>query len=214
MEPIRRGFATAVAALSLFPSTIAAAPLLRAADAQIAFLSPTSCNVELTLTVDGASEVEHRIEVVDGARVTLLGVEGATGSDIRTIGRTQALAVQPDTGRYTLRYRVEQPLSRAERCPLWVPAIPADGRTQSVALRARIPDGATAVGTMPQFTWVGHEGTSLVGHLPAFVRVPYAAAGAPSPWSIAAVMDAVSVITLAVASLLWARHRRGTRAVA
>src|SRR5918993_900531 len=89
MEPIRRGFATALAALSLLPATIAAAPLLRAADAQIAFLSPTSCSVGLTLTVDGASEVEHRIEVVEGARVTLLGVEGAIGGDIRTIGRAQ-----------------------------------------------------------------------------------------------------------------------------
>jgi hypothetical protein len=214
MERTRRGLVSAVAALSLVPSATLAAPLLRAADARIAFLSPVSCRVELSVTIEGASQVEHRVEVADGARVTLLAVDGGTHDGPKTIGRTHAIVVQPNADLYTLRYTVDQPSSRAERCPLWVPAVPADGHSASVRIGVRIPDGATAVGTMPQFTWEGQEGTTRIGHLPAFVRVPYAMAGSPRPWNVAAVMDTVSVLTLVVASLLWARRRRRTPAVA
>jgi hypothetical protein len=65
---------------------------------------------------------------------------------------------------------------------------------------------------MPAFSWVGAEGTASIGHLPAFVRVPYALPGEPAPWNIARVMDVVSVLTLVAATLAWARSRRGDRA--
>jgi hypothetical protein len=51
-------------------------------------------------------------------------------------------------------------------------------------------------------------GTITLGHLPAFVRVPYVLPGTPPPWDIARVMDMVSVLTLVGASLTWARRQR------
>jgi hypothetical protein len=202
-------FAGAVAALALLPLPLAAAPRLRAADARIEFSSPTSCTVELAVTVDGATEVEHRIEAAEGAAIELIEVRGATtAGEPRTIGRTRALLLRPSSSPYTLHYSVSQPPARSGRCPLWVPAAPSDGRTRSVQLRVRIPDGATAGGTMPGFEWAGAAGTATIGHLPAFVRVPFAAPGQPAPWDIAAVMDAVSVATLILASALWMRRGR------
>ena len=89
------------------------------------------------------------------------------------------------------------------------PKWPADGRSQAVALRVRIPAGATAAGTMPGLAWVGQEGSATLGHLPAFVRVPYAMPGEPAPFNIAFAMDVVAIGTLVLASAAWARGRRG-----
>jgi hypothetical protein len=166
--------------------------------------------VELALSVEGAAEVEHRVEVVEGARVELIAVRGATlAGEPRMVGRTRALVLRLDAATYTLRYAVEQPPSRASRCPLWVPSVPADGRSQAVRLSVRIPASAEAAGTMPGFAWSGGEGTTTLGHLPAFVRVPYAMPGAPTPLDIAFVMDLVAVVTLVVATAAWARRNRG-----
>ena len=84
--------------------------------------------------------------------------------------------------------------------------MPADGRSQAVALRVRIPAGAIAAGTMPGLAWVGEEGTATLGHLPAFVRVPYAMPGESMPLNIAFVMDVVAIATLVLASAAWARR--------
>ena len=108
---------------------------------------------------------------------------------------------------YTLRYEVEQPEHRAFRCPLWIPTVAADGLSQDVHLAVRIPAGATAAGTMPAFTWTGEEGTSTIGHLPAFVRVPFGMPGTPMPMNVAGVMDIVSIATLLAATAAWARRR-------
>ena len=200
-------------AFSLGPCTAVAAPVLRAAEARVEFQSATSCTVELALTVDGAAEVEHRVEVVDGARVELIEIRGATATgNPRMIGRTRALVLRPDGATYMLRYAVEQPSSRASRCPLWVPSVPADGRSQAVRIRVRIPAGATAAGTMPRLAWSGGEGSATLGHLPAFVRVPYAMPGDPEPLDIAFVMDLVAIVTLVVASAVWARRGQARKA--
>lgn len=210
MALARRGLACLLGVLALTPLTGVAAPVLRAADARVEFQSPTSCTVELALSVDGASAVEHRVEVVEGARVELLEIRGATvAGDAQTIGRTRQLVLRPDLATYTLKYTVAQPPSSAGRCPLWIPAVPSDGRSQAVRLRVRIPTGATAVGTMPGLAWSGEEGTAVLGHLPAFVRVPYALAGESKPVDIASVMDAAAIVTLVVASAAWARRNRG-----
>lgn len=223
-----RRIGCAVAALALAPIGSAGAPILRSAEARIVFSSPTSCAVDLTLRVedgapppsgalqDGAPglqsrrQVEHRIEAADGARIELLGVYGAAQvGDSRDVGRTRALVLRPEASVYTLRYTLEQPPDRANRCPLWIPTVPADGRSQAMRLLVRLPAGAMPVGTMPAFAWTGEEGAAMLGHLPAFVHVPYALPGAPAPWNIARVMDLVSVATLVLATLTWARRIRG-----
>ena len=62
---------------------------------------------------------------------------------------------------------------------------------------------------MPGLAWVGQEGSATLGHLPAFVRVPYAMPGEPAPFNIAFAMDVVAIGTLVLASAAWARGRRG-----
>lgn len=222
-----RPVACALAALAFAPLGAAGAPVLRSAEARLVFTSPTTCHVDLTLRVeDGAPppsgappsgapgfqprrEIEHRIEAADGSRIELLGVYGAEKArEPADVGRTRALVLRPEASVYTVRYTVDQPSHRATRCPLWIPTVPTDGRSQAVRLLARLPAGATAVGTMPTFAWTGEEGVATLGHLPSFVRVPYALPGAPAPWNIARAMDVVSVATLVLATLAWARRRR------
>ena len=189
-------------------STATAAPVLRGAEVLAEFQSPTACTVQLTVTIDDVAHVEHRVEVVDGARVELTEIRGAVQlEEPRMVGRTRALLVRPDGATYTVRYAVEQPASSAGRCPLWIPSVPADGRSQAVRVRVRVPAGATVSGTMPGLAWEGREGSATLGHLPAFVRVPYGMAGEPAPFNIAVAMDAVAVVTLILASALWARRR-------
>jgi hypothetical protein len=205
----RIGLACALG-LVLAPAAATTAPVVRNADVRVAFSSPTSCTVELVLSVDGhGMEMEHRVEAAPGSRLEIVGVDGASVvGDVRQVGRTRALFLRSDEKTpYTLRYTVDQPPERAGRCPLWIPTVPTGGRGQAVRIVARIPEGATAVGTMPAFTWSGTEGTATIGHLPAFVRVPYALAGAPAPWNIARLMDVVSIATLVGATLAWARRR-------
>jgi hypothetical protein len=61
---------------------------------------------------------------------------------------------------------------------------------------------------MPTLRWEGDEGVATIGHLPAFVRVPYAMPGEPAPWDINAIMDGASIVTLAVATLVWWRRQK------
>lgn len=191
-----------------------AAPVLASADARIRIESPTACTVELAITIAGASQVEHRIEAVDGSRVELLEVSGAAQiGETRVVGRTLSLQLARSQPAYALRYRVQQPEWRRERCPLWLPSIPADGRSRNVRLTVQLPAGATPGGTLPGFAWIGERGEATLGHLPAFVRVVYAEAGRTPPWDVSRVMDVITLATLAVASALWlARKRAGPRA--
>jgi hypothetical protein len=207
----RRGVLVCLLGALAWPAlTAVAAPVLRAAEVRVEFQSSTECLVELTVNVEGAAQVEHRVQVVDGARVELTEIRGGVQlGDARAHGRTRALVVRPEGATYTLSYAVEQPPSSAGRCPLWIPSVSADGRSQAVMLRVRIPTGATPAGTMPGLAWVGHEGSATLRHLPAFVRVPFAMPGEPMPLSIAFVMDVVAVATLVVASAAWARRNRG-----
>lgn len=194
----------------LASSTVAAAPRLTSADVRVTFHSAASCEAIITLRIDDAATVTQHIEVAEGASVALVEVSGAEASPPTDVGRTRVLVTRSDSGVYTLRYAVRQAAHRPGRCPLWVPTIPADGRSAAVRLTVRIPPGTRAAGTMPAFAWAGEEGTAAIGHLPAFVRVPFAAPGEPAPWNIARLMDIVSIATLALATLAWAR-RRGDR---
>ncbi len=197
----------------LAPPAALAAPVLGSADARIAFTTPTTCDVTLALTVVGAAEVEHRLESLEGSRTELIEVSGGdVVGQVREIGRTRALVIRPTQPSYTIRYRVEQPADRANRCPIWLPTAPADGRSRTVHIRVVLPTGMAAAGTMPTFVWSGAEGVATLPHLPAFVIVPYAAEGQARPWDVSRVMDAAAVGTLAVASAVWLRRQKGRRA--
>ncbi len=188
----------------------AAAPVLTSATARIAFRTPTACEVTLTLAVSGATEVEHRLEALEGSQTQLVEVGGGVQVGLaREIGRTLSLVVRPGGANYTLHYRVTQPGDRPYRCPIWLPAAPTDGRTRNVRLSAAVPPGTSAHGTMPAFAWTGPEGAATLGHLPAFVIVPFAVAGSPPPWDVSRVMDAAAVGTLALASAVWLRRQQG-----
>jgi hypothetical protein len=189
---------------------LAAASVLTSADASIVIVSPMSCEVTLVLTVDGAGEIEHRAEAFDGSRIDLVDLSGARRVRApRRDGRTLALVVRPERPSYTLRYRADQPPARRDRCPLWLPAAPSSGRPGSVHLDVRLPEGAAPGGTMPALAWAGTHGAAALGHLPAFLRVPYAAAGEAPPWNVARVMDAAAIVALVGASVFWARRRKG-----
>lgn len=208
--------AACLALAVLVPDPARAAALLTAAQADIRFLAAIECEVALTVTVTGATDVteaiEHRLELLEGASVRLVALERAVEArPAQDIGRTRTLVVAPAAGapQYVLRYRIQQARSRPGRCPIWLPTVPTDGRSRSVRVTIDLPDGQTASGTMPTFAWQGTRGTAVLAHLPAFVIVPFADAGAPRPWDIARVMDAVALASLAVASAVWLRRRKG-----
>ena len=50
-------------------SSASAAPVLREADVDIVVTSPTACEVTIALTVDGALEIDHRVEMFGDGRV-------------------------------------------------------------------------------------------------------------------------------------------------
>ena len=216
--PSTRCSAGTLAALALLlqvttAAPAVAAPVLASADARIVFGAPTACEVTLTLAVSGATEIEHRLESLEGSRTELIEVSGGTRvGDVREIGRTQSLVVRPTQPTYTIHYRVAQSADRPHRCPLWLPTAPADGRSRSVRMRVTVPAGNTANGTMPSFAWTGTVGSATLPHLPAFVIVPYAASGSARPWDVSRVMDAVAIGTLALASAVWLRRQKGCAA--
>jgi hypothetical protein len=128
----------AVAALLLGSSLDAlAAPVLRSAEISITIVSPTACEVAMTLTIDAETSpqagqgeagnpngappqemapIDHRIETFDGSRVELVEARGARqAGDLRTIGRTRSLVLHVGRSPYELRYRVRQPDDRGAR---------------------------------------------------------------------------------------------------
>ncbi|MCA1583842.1 MAG: hypothetical protein LC791_03370 [Acidobacteria bacterium] len=191
------------------------APVLRSADARIAVTSPHSCEVMLTVAVADAGEVEHRLAVFEGTTVDLVGLDGAgqVGA-VTPVGRTQALVLRPDrTGApYTVRYRVRAPDSRDHRCPLWIPTVPTDGQSRgAVQLQIDLPSGAVPNGgSLPSFAWRGGRGTTTLGHVPAFVRVPYAGSEEErgARWDVTRAMDATAAAVFIVATACWVWRRR------
>ena len=215
VQSTHAGAVAALLALTLCTArTASASPVLRSADLQIAVLSPTACEVTMTLAVDGRFDVDHRIEAFDGTRIDLTFVRGAgQANGLRHIGRTQSLVLRPAAASYHFQYRALQPDERAYRCPIWLPAVPTDGRSRPVTLRVRLPPSTSPAGSsMPAFTWNGAQGTARLGHIPAFIRVPYASGtDQPAVWQdVARVMDGIAVTVFVAATALWAwRRRRG-----
>jgi hypothetical protein len=199
-----------VAAGVLLASTsVLAAPVVRAADVKITVISPRSCDVTMVLALDGGAEVDHRIETFEGTRIELAAVRGARHvGDVRTIGRTQSLVLQPEAESYEFSYHAVQPEDRAYRCPIWLPAVPTDGRSRVVHLDIDVPATATPGASMPAFTWTGAHGTATLGHIPAIVRIPYASPGEAPGWGINAIIDALAVAAFAAATAVWVWRAR------
>jgi len=209
----------AVATLcAVFDARTDAAGELREATINVAFGSPTRCEVDAAFTIDRSDgrEIEHRLQVLDGASAELMGIVGhmSLSGSPTTIGRTQSLILRPPASGlhgYGLRYRVTHPAAAGYRCPLWLPTIATDGRSRGIVISVSLPDGAVpAGGGLPPLVWRENRGTARLGHIPAFVVVPYSRAGEAGPgWSISRVMDATAVAALACASalFLWRRRR-------
>jgi hypothetical protein len=204
-----RRSASIVACVLTASSSIFAAPVLRSADLRIAVTSPTSCEVTMSLAVDGGSDIDHRIETYEGSRIELAAVRGARQVDrVRTIGRTQSLVLRPDAETYEVRYRAQQPAGREHRCPIWLPVVPTDGRSRAVRLEVDLPPSTTPGSSMPAFTWTGPHGAAALGNLPAVVRIPYTSPGEARGWSVDSVMDALAIAAVAGATALWTWRAR------
>jgi hypothetical protein len=197
------------ASFGLPPANVDAAPVLRRGDIRIAFPAPASCDVTMALTVEGGVEIDHRVEVMPGTRVILVEMRGASQvGDLRTVGRTQSLVVRTEGAAYQLHYRVQQPNDRADRCPLWLPIVPTEGRPDAIRLEVALPPSTAAASSFPAFTWSDTHGVATLAHVPAFVRARYVAAGEPPPWDITRTMDAMALVAFAAATGLWMRYRR------
>lgn len=205
-----RLFAATLAACALAGTAdVRAAGVLRAADIRIAITSPTACEVTLALTIDGGGDVDHRLESFEGSRIDGLAVQRAQRVQApHAVGATQSLVLRPDAPRYELHYRAEQPESRRDRCPIWLPAVPADGQSRAVTITVQLPQSAVPASSMPSFRWNGSQGATTLGHIPAFVRIAYSAAGEPTPWDIVRTMDVIAMGVLVGASGLWIWRRR------
>jgi hypothetical protein len=187
------------------------APVLRSADIRIAIDSSNTCTVTMTLTVDGGGALDHRIAAVDDTRIDLSGVRGARQlQELRTVDRTHSLILDAPPSAYEVAYSVQRPVGQ-DRCPLWVPAAPADGVSRAVRISVELPPGMSSRSTMPAFTWTGSTGTTTLGHIPAFVRVAFAAAGDSTPWDAATAMDALAMLAFVGASGIWAWRRSRRR---
>jgi len=203
-----------IAAISMVTahSALSATPVLRTADVRAVIASRTSCHVRLSVTIVGATEVEHRLAIADRDGWQLLNVEGARLVEpIRDVGATLSLRLRPASASYVLDYSVQhqQPLRIGlldrvrDRCPIWLPTIPTDGRSRAVRITIELPPGSIAGATMPAFTWNGTVGTAILGHLPSIVRVPYAANGEALPWSLAGAIDTLAIGAFAAATAAW-----------
>lgn len=214
----RSAMAAAIGFLLCVP--VDAAGVLREAAISISFRTAFLCEVDAAFTIDQADSgaIEHRIHVLEGGTVDLDEVGGPmrVSGPPATIGRTQSLVLRPTADGphvYRLRYRATQPQAGAYRCPLWLPTTPADGRSRQIALSVSIPGGAVpGGGGLPPFAWREHRGTARLGHIPAFVLVPYSTAGDGHGrgMSITRMMDATALTALACGSafFLWRRRRR------
>ncbi len=224
----RSAFAALVAVCCMLPTPSRAQPpaMLRQADVRVLLTSPNACDVTSNLTVEAKSRIEviHRLQLFEGARAELIGVSGAgkAAAAPRMDGRTMVLAValDPSTpGPYTIRYRVTQPDEWSYRCPLWVPTTPTDGQAGAVRLQIDVPSGTVPTrGSFPAFTWSSnHQGTAMIGHVPAFVRVPFLAAGHDPGWwarqDLATITDTTAIVVLVVGTLIWVWRARAARPV-
>jgi hypothetical protein len=109
---------------------------------------------------------------------------------------------------YRLKYHVEQSRRWSDRCPIWIPSAPTDGIGRSVRIQVQLPAGTDPLDdAFPVLKWNGTgRGSVTLGHIPAFVRAPFASASATRSWRFSErrVVDFLAVAILACASIAWA----------
>ncbi len=192
------------------------AAVVRMADVRLRFGAPTTCDVDTMFTVDvsGPLAVDHRLQVFDGARAELRGVDGgAQPVSATSVGRTQSLTIQVPSGgthTYHIRYSVMQPAQWAYRCPIWLPAIATDGRSRVATVRVELPAGGSPVGhSLPALQWSGAEGSAALSSVPAFVHVRFRMPGeGAAGLDLSTMMDAVAVASLLGGTVLWLWYQR------
>lgn len=198
------------------PASSGASPVLQRANFAVAFTTPTACDVEAEFTVAGLSApVEHRLHTDSAATVELLAApsqaDAVTPADD---AGAHVLHVRPSgTGSdtYAIHYRVVQSERDAYRCPLWLPTVPTDGLSREVHVRVSLPSGATpGAGGFPTFEWTDGGAVASLGHVPAFVHVPFRAPGdARAPgWDVQKTMDTTAVVLLVAGMLTFAWRRK------
>ena len=200
----------------MYSGAICAADVLSGARVQIAMTDPLTCDVtaSIALALDRGGDIEQRLQRFEGSRVELVGITGAEqAAPRRSIGVTEAFTLRfPGAGsyRYEVRYRVTQPDEWAYRCPLWLPTVAAAGRPRSVEIEVTLPAAAQpAGGSFPALQWEGGTGRATLGHLPAFVRLPYAAAGGRAPMrDMGRLMELTAIGMLVAGTALWALRQR------
>lgn len=214
-----RGVLLAIAISALLASPVLAAPpVLRGATLKVTFADTTTCDVEavFSLLPGTATSIEHRLQLFEGTQVELLELSGAQLlRPSYASGRTQVLELRPaspapDT--YGLRYRAVQFAERAYRCPLWIPTAPSDGRSLNVQLGVVLPPGAVPWGGgFPALRWGATEGVARLGHVPAFVRVPFGERGRSEAdaWNVSRLMDGTAVVLLVagMVAFIWRKRR-------
>ncbi len=189
---------------ALIANAASAAPVVRSANVRVTFASPTSCAVAADFTLDGAAQIEHRLEAFPDSRVDIASIDGAERiGTVAIVGRTRALTLRPNRGSYTLRYRVDQPDARRDRCPIWLPVVATDGRRGAVSIAVDLPPTMVPRDSMPAFTWSAAHGATTLANVPAFVRVRYGPEGEREAWGLTRMMDAVTLAFFAVVTGVW-----------
>ncbi len=162
----------------------------------------------MRLAIDGSIAIDHRIEAADETQINVSALRGAGQLTApRTIGRTLSLTLEPRSREYELAYTVQR-IASLYRCPVWVPAVPADGVSRQMRISVELPPGTSPRGTMPAFIWKATTGTTTLGHIPAFVRVPFAPHGTNDVWDVSTTMDVLTIAVFAAASSIWIWRRK------
>lgn len=209
----------ALAALALAPAPAATAATLHGADVAVTMRADgCDAQVRLDLETTGPETVDHRLLLAENAHLSDVEITGTARSPTSVIGRTASLPLAfGGKGRwsYQLRYRVGFDGTRVSRCPVWVPAAPADGLSRAVHVAVALPPGATpSADVFPSFAWdTGGRGHVVLGHLPAFVFVHYTDPAHPISWleglGVRRAVDGAAILILACATGAWAlAHRR------
>jgi hypothetical protein len=192
------------------------AATVRAADVRLRMGPANVCDVDATFSVDAAqaTEIDHRLQLFDGAHAEVRSIDGAHAAAPVPIGRTQSLMIRmPSRGAstYRIRYRITQPANWAFRCPIWLPAVATSGQSGSATISVEIPDDASPVGrSLPALSWSGTVGRAALSSIPAFVRVRYRSDSEPDggAWDLTTLMDRIAIAAIVVGSALWLWRRR------
>jgi hypothetical protein len=208
-----RVLALVLAAATFSPSLHAAT--LTAMRATVVIPGSESCEVDVAFEVssDRAGPVVHRLLVAEPAENVSFAVSGADFGTVARSGRTITLPIGVREGATSYRVRYRVAMLGPHRCPLLVPDAPTSGASRVVALDVQLAAGAQRLpGEFPAMVWSGDTGRATLGHVPAFVLVPHAAAGErPGVWEALdtrRLVDTSAVIFLVAASGIWLSRQR------